>query len=59
VHQAYQDTLKQDTHVDDYRAHDNHVLHWLIQSHKFRLLITGMGKLAPRSVFQPDILATR
>jgi hypothetical protein len=56
VHQAYQDTLKQDTHVDHYRAHDNHVLHWLIQSHKFRLLITDMGKPAPGSVFNQTSL---
>ena len=56
MHQAYQDTLKQDTHVDHYRAHDNHVLHWLIQSHKFRLLITDMGKLAPGSVFNQTSL---
>ena len=56
MHQAYQDTLKQDTHVDHYRAHDNHVLHWLIQSHKFRLLITDMGKPAPGSVFNQTSL---
>ena len=56
VHQAYQDTMKQDTHVDHYRAHDNHVLRWLIQSHKFRLLITDMGKPAPRSVFNQTSL---
>ena len=43
-------------HVDHYKAHDNHVLHWLIQSHKFRLLITDMGKLAPGSVFNQTSL---
>ena len=48
--------MKQDTLVDHYRAHDSHVLHWLIQSHKFRLLITDMGKLAPGSVFNQTSL---
>ncbi len=56
MHQAYQDTLKQYTPVDHYRAHDNHVLHSVIQSYKFRLIITDMGKPAPRSVFNQTSL---
>lgn len=56
VCQAYQDTLKQDTFVDQHRCHDNHVLHWLLESHKYRLLITDMGKPAPGSVFNQTSL---
>ena len=56
AHQAYQDTLQQGTPVDHYRAHGNHVLHWLIQSHKFKLLITDLGKPAPGSVFNQTSL---
>ena len=56
MHQAYQDTLTTSTFVDQYRAHDNHVLHWLIQAHKYKLLITDMGKPAPGSVFNQTSL---